>query len=229
MAKKVTTRKSEREWAFVPSASKKEHWSMTFIPDGDIHAPYVKRMSKNSDGTWTFYVFRNEKCIGAIRNKDIAAALVECSQRAELGKIPQKVLDDDKAFMNYINSGERSAEQFKKLSKGMQAAVLATYPWAMPKKSEMEAKGITVKPTVERTDLMGKHEKAAAKAGKYELDHKIKRVKEGNAKKPGSKQHQRWETVFAFAGKTVRECLNGGGDKYGIEGTLEAGYIKLVP
>lgn len=229
MAKKVTTRKDEREWVFVPSATKKEHWSMTFIPTDDIHAPYVKRMSKNSDGTYSYYVFRNQKCIGAIRGKDEKKALADCAERAKLGKVPQKVLDDDKAFMDYVNAGTRDAAAFAKLTKPLQAAVLATYPWAMPKKSEMEAKGIKVKPTVERTDLMGKHEKAAAKAGKYDLDHKIKRVKDGNAKKPGSKQHQRWETVFAFNGRTVRECLNGGGDKYGIEGTLEAGYIKLVP
>jgi len=228
---KATLKKTvdvNNEWLWMQNMNDKDRWSTTRIPDGDLHAPYIKRMSKNSNGTWSFYVYRNQKCIGAIIDKSTEKGLELAKAKAKHGKPDPKIAADYKKLTEYVDGKTRDAELFKALSEVNQRTVADVFPWAMPTSRAMEAKGVKHVPT-KRTDLQGGREKAAAKSGKFNMDATIKRVKkEPNPKKAGSVQHARWEVVFAMDGKTVREFFAKGGDKYGIEGALEAGWVTLV-
>jgi hypothetical protein len=226
-ALKTTKVRNDDQWQWMQAINDKERWSVIRIPDGDIHAPYIKRMSKESDGTWTFYVYRNQKCLGCTKDKISDKALEAAKVLARSGKPNDRAAKDYKEMLAYVDSKTRDAEEFKKLSKVSQITVANVYPYAMPSNRAMEEKGVKHVAT-KRTDLMGKHEKAAAKSGKWNLDQKIQRIKDGNPKKEGSVQRMRWELVFGHDGKTLREFFAKGGDKYGLEGTLEFGYIKLV-
>jgi hypothetical protein len=214
-------------WQWMQGTTDKERWSTVRIPDGDIHAPFIKRMSKETDGTWTFYVYRNQKCIGCTKDKSTDKGLEAAKKLARSGKMSDAAAKDNAAMLAYVDGKTRDAAEFAKLSKVSQATIANVYPYAMPSNRALEAKGVKHVATT-RTDLMGKHEKAAVKSGKWNMDAIIKIVKKGNPKKEGSRQRMRWEICIAHEGKTVRECFAKGGDKYGIEGMLEAGYMQLV-
>jgi hypothetical protein len=223
----LKTAPRELTWEWLQSSNDKERWSTIRIPDGDIHAPFIKRMSKNSDGTWTFYVYRNQKCLGCTKDKVGEKALEAAKALAKAGKPNDAAAKDNRAMLAYVDSKTRDAAEFKKLSDVSQRTIADVYPYALPSNRALDVAKVKHVPT-KRTDLMGKHEKAAAKSGKWNMDQTIKRLKDGNPKKEGSIQRMRWEIVFAHDGKTVKEFFAKGGDKYGIEGALEAGYIKLV-
>lgn len=222
------TLKDDDIWTWMQGMDDKDKWSTVRIPPGDVHAPLIKRMSKNSDGSWTFYVYRNGKCLGATRNAISDKGLDEAKKLARSGKPNPKVAAEEKVLRAYIDDRHGwSAENFKKLSTELQKVVADSYPWAVPSGRKLEEAGVK-KPLTQRTDLMNKHEKAAVKSGKYSMDAIIKITKKGNPKKEGSRQHMRWAICIGHNGKTVREMFAAGGDKYGIEGMLEAGYMELV-
>lgn len=215
------------EWMWMVSVNDKHRWSTTQIPNGDIHAPIVKQLSTNSDGSYSFVVYRDMKLLGSVRHKSQIAGLKEAQDLARSGKRIARADADNKAMLAYVDGKTRDAKEYAKLSKEAQQCIADVYPWALPSNRALDVAKVAA-PKTTRTDLMGKREKAAARSGKYNLDATIKRIKDGNPKKPGTGQHQRWVTIFAFDGKTVREYLNGGGDKYGIDQTLEFGYCKLI-
>jgi hypothetical protein len=220
MAKQARAVKDE--WIWLQSMNDKERWSLTFIPPGEDRAPFIKRMSKNSDGSYTFYVYRNGKCLGATKTLEKAQAL------GKSGKVDTTAIEDNKAMLKYVDTGDRSAALFAKLSKVSQLTIANVYPWAMPRRLDMEAKGVKHVPTA-RTDLLSNREKAATRSNKWNMEQKIKRKdKTPNPKKQGSIQWQRWEIVHACDGKTVAEFFSKGGDKYGLEGALDHGWIELV-
>lgn len=226
MAKAVLKREP-REWMWLQSSNDKERWSLTHIPEGDVHAPFIKRMSKESDGTWTFYVYRNQKCIGCTKDKVSDKALEAAKKMARAGKRSDNAAEDYKQMLEYVDGKTRDAALFKALSKVSQATIANVYPWAMPSNSRLEAAGVKhVKTT--RTDLMGKHERNAVRSGKWDLDSKIKLLKKGNPKKEGSQQHMRWSIIIAHEGKTLRECMAKGGDKHGVQQMLDLGYLELA-
>jgi len=224
----MKSNKVELEWLWMQNMNDKDRWSTTRIPDGDLHAPYIKRMSKNSNGTWSFYVYRNQKCIGAVIDKSTEKGLELAKARAKIGKPDPASAKAEAAFQDFVKNKQRDPDAFKLLTEGQRIAVADSYPWALPSARKMEEKGIKHVKTV-RTDQIGTREKQAAKSGKFNMDATIKRVKkDANPKKAGSVQHARWEVVFAMDGKTVREFFAKGGDKYGIEGAVEAGWVTLV-
>ena len=219
--------KDDDAWMWQVSANDKERWSTTRIPDGDIHAPFIKRLSKNSDGTYSFVVYRNQRCIATTREKTSDAGLEKAKARARSGEMNTASIAEHKLLVAYTKDTPRDAGAFKKLSESNKRTCADAYPWALPSARAMEDKGVKHVATT-RTDLMGNREKAAVKSGKHNMDAVIKRIKkDGNPKKAGSIQWQRWEIVFGHDGKTVREFFAKGGDKYGLEGALELGWIKL--
>lgn len=228
MAKAAKAQLQDKDiWTWMQSMSDKDKWSTMRIPPGDVHAPLIKRMSKNSDGSWTFYVYRNHKCIGCTRHVISDTGLKMAQQMAFVGKPDAKVAADYKKLGEYVDGKDFTAEKYKALSPVNQRTVADVYPYAMPSNRKLEVAGVK-KPLTTRTDLMNKHEKNAVKSGKYSMDAVIKIIKKGNPKKEGSRQFMRWELCIANNGKTVREMFAAGGDKYGIEGMLEAGYMELV-
>jgi hypothetical protein len=228
LAKAAMKKSDKRDWIWLQSAVNKDKWALDHIPAGDIHAPYIKRMSKNSDGSYSYYVYRNQKCIGSIKGKDQERCLNECRKRAQEGKIPDHVIESDKRLQAYVNDKNRDVNVFKKFTEEEQAWIANVYPWAMPKKSELDAKKIKVKVT--RDDLMSKGEKkAAAMATELPMDSKIIRERDGNPKKEGSPPWKRWQTMFSYAdgGKTVGEYVKDGGNPTTLKNAVLQGWVKV--
>ena len=228
MAKAALASTLDKDWMWVQSTVDKDKWALTHIPKGDIHAPYIKRMSKNSDGSFTYYVYRNQKCIGAIRGKDEAKCLKECRDRAKQGKIPKEVVETHERLQLYVNNKERDVNEFKKFSEDDQAWIANVYPWAVPKKSDLDAKKIKVKST--RADLQTKGEKKAdALATELPMDSKIERLRDGNPKKESSSAHGRWKFMFAYAdgGKTVGEYIKDNGNPTTLRNAVAAKWVKV--
>jgi hypothetical protein len=221
-------KKRTDDWMWMQSSVDKDKWSTTLIPSGDIHAPRISRMSKNSDGSYTFAVYRNQKFIGCTRGTS-EAGLEDAKQLAREGKMREDTLKKGDRVRKYLDdAGNRpgSADAFKRFTKAEQQLIAETYPWAMPRKSELEAKGVKVQTT--RTDLQTKGEKKAAELA-LPMDSKIVRLKDGNPKKVGSAPYPRWVLLFscADASKTVGEFVKEGGNTTTLKNAVIQGWVKV--
>jgi hypothetical protein len=216
-------------WTWMASMNDKYRWSTIRIPDGELHAPYIKQMSKNDDGTYSFYIYRNGKAIGSVRDKDTKRGLALAQKHCQAGKVPgmDEAAKAMKVMNEYVANTPKDADAFKKLTELAQKVVANEFPWAMPGRRAQEEKGIKHIAT-KRTDLQTNREKAASRSTKWSMEATICRVnKAPNPKKAGSVQWQRWEVLLAMDGKTVAEFFAKGGDKYGLEGGLEHGWVEL--
>jgi hypothetical protein len=212
--------KVDMDWLWVQSTVDKNKWSLTRIPPGELHAPHIKKSSKNSDGSYNYFVYRDGKALGAPKTFEAAQAL------AKSGKIDPKMAESNKRVSKYVDETPRDAVAFKKLTKDEQSDVLNAYPWAVPKKSDLEAKGVKVKGTVVRTDLLSKNEKKAADAA-LPMDAKIKRIKPNNPKKQGSSAWGRWEVMFGHDGLTVGEFIKNHGNPTTLKNAVKMGYVEV--
>jgi hypothetical protein len=218
MARQATARKEPSGWMWAQTA--KDRWVCTVIPKGETHAPTIRELSLNSDGTRSYAVMRNGRALGAPRSLELA------KQRAFEGVIPQRLLDSEKRLQKYLNEGNRSADEFKKLTKEEQGAVANVYPWAMPRKSELDAKGVKVKGTVVRDDLLSTNEKKAVKAA-LPMDSKIERIRDGNPKKEGTDAWGRWEIMFSHDGQTVASYIKNHGNPTTLINACAKGWVKV--
>lgn len=231
MAKAATARKrGDDAWQWMQSMTDKDKWSTMRIPSGDYHAPRIHRMSKNTDGSFTFVVYRNGQYIGATRG-NTEDAFEDAKQLAREGKMREDTLrkmDRVRKYLDDAGNKPGNADLFKKFSKAEQQLIAETYPWAMPRKSEMAAKGVKVETT--RTDLQTKGEQKAAKlADTLPMDAKIQRLKDGNPKKEGTAPYPRWTLMFSYAdnGKTVGEFIKGGGNPTTLKNAIIQKWVKV--
>jgi hypothetical protein len=218
MAKAAMTKDKARPWIWLQSMTDKDRWSLDHIPEGDAHAPRITRSSKNSDGSYSFFVYRDCKYI------DTGTTLDEAQKLAKAGKMRAERIDAVARIRKFIDAGERSGDQFKKLSKHEQQVIAEVYPWALPRRTEMADKGIKV--NVQRDDLKSKSEKAADRAA-LPLDEKITRAKDGNPKREGTDAWKRWHLLFECAGKTVGEFVKMGGNPTTLKNAVKLGYVKV--
>lgn len=224
VARKATTKPTVikgRPWLWMQSTTDKDRWGIDHIPAGESHAPYIKRMSQNSDGSYSFYVYRNSKCIGAPKDFDKAIAM------AESGKPNEQAQRDMAAVRRYVQDFPRNAEEFKKLSTYGQTVVANESPWTMPGRRELETKGVKVKAHVIRNDLKSGGEKKA-EALALPMDSKIERLRDGNPKKEGSDAWGRWEVLFAHCeGQTVGEFIKNHGNPTTLKNAVTKGWVKV--
>lgn len=221
MAKAAMTKNKPREWIWLQSMTDKDKWSLDHIPDGDAHAPRITRSSKNTDGSYAYFVYRDAKYI------DACPTLVEAQKVARTGKMRQDRIDSIARIKKFVDNGNRDAEAFKKLNKHEQQVVADVYPGAMPKRSEMEAKGVKA-PRMTRDDLKTKAEKRAEKVT-LPLESKIARVRDGNPKKEGTDPWKRWQLMFAYAdeSKSVEEFIKAGGNPTTLKNAVAQGWVKV--
>lgn len=210
-----------RPWIWMGALSQKDKWLIDHIPSGESHAPYIKQMSQNSDGSYTYYVYRNSKCIGSKRTLEAAKAMAESGER------DQAALRDIAKVREYEEKSPGDAEAFKKLSQYAQTVVANERPWLMPGRSALQAKGVKVKATVVRGDLKSNQEKKADKLA-LPMDSKIERLRDGNPKKEGSDAWGRWEVLFAHCdGQTVGEYIKNHGNPTTLQNAVAKGWVKV--
>jgi len=192
------------------------------VPAGDIHSPHIKRLSKNTDGTYTFIVYRNGRYI------DCSNDLEEAKAIAVRGVMrPERILAAE-AIRKYVKDTPRDAAAFTKLSKIGQQTIIDVYPHLVPRKSELEGKkGVKVaRVNSNRGDLMSKNEKRAVANG-LPMEAKIKLVDDKNPKKEGSDAHFRWNLLFQHDGKTVGAFIGQGGNPTTLKNAVKRGNVKV--
>lgn len=208
-----------RPWIWMQSLSDKDLWTLDHIPAGEVHAPRIKRSSKNDDGTYTYGVTRNGKAIGAPRDFEKAKRM------AESGEPDQAALKEMAKVRRYREEHSGDVEEFKKLSAYGQAVVTLETPWHLPNRSAM--RGVKTKTKVMRRDQMTATEKKAETLA-LPMDSKIERLRDGNPKKQGSSAWGRWEVLFAHCdGQTVGEYIKNHGNPTTLQNAVAKGWVRV--
>jgi hypothetical protein len=229
VAKTVTaalSKKSDADttWVWMQSMVDKDKWTTARIPEGECMAASIKRSSKNSDGTHTYFINRDGKYV------DCCNDLEEAKKIARSGKMrPERRLANEKvrAYIKHASDNNRTGDldMFKALSKEGQAAILMTYPHLAPRTSALKADAKTgAVVNKARRDLQSQSDKRSADLP----DGKIVRLIDKNPKRAGTDAHVRWELMFGYAGRTVAEYVGDKNNPTTLKNAIKAGYVKVA-
>jgi hypothetical protein len=202
-------------WKWRVHSTDKNLW-LTEKPDVSI-----KRLSKNSDGSYTFMIYRGGRYI------DCTNDLEEAKVVAEKGVMrPERILAIE-VIRKYIKETPKNADAYAKLTKIQQQTIVDSYPWLVPSKAALEGKkGVKVTSVNSvRTDLKSKNEQ---KAEGLPLDALIKLAKGGkNPKKEGSDAWSRWQLLFQHEGKTVGVFIAAHGNPTTLRNAVKSGHVAV--
>lgn len=201
-------------WKWRVHSTDKNLW-LTDKPDVS-----VKRLSKNTDGSYTFCVYRDKRYI------DCTNDLEEAKVVAEKGVMrPERILAIEQV-RRYVKETPKNADAYAKLTKIQQQSIVDAYPWLVPSKSALEGKkGVKVTSVNSvRTDLKSKHEK---KAEGLPMEAKIKILKEKIPKKEGSDAWSRWQLLYQHAGKTVGEFIAAHGNPTTLRNAVKMAAVQV--
>jgi hypothetical protein len=226
MAKATTTKKDDTDggtWVWAQSMTDRDKWATARIPEGELMCATIKKSSKNSDGSYTYFINRNGKYLDCTNDFD------EAKKIARSGKMrPERRLANDKtrAYIKHATDNKGGdMEMFKALTKEGQSAVLLTYPHLAPRSSALKADAKTgALVNKVRRDL----EARSDRRGSDLPEGKIQRLIEKNPKRAGTDAHVRWEVMFGYAGKTVAEYIGDKGNPTTLKNAIKAGYVKVV-
>jgi hypothetical protein len=222
-----------------------EHWISSNVPEGERHPARIRRSSKNSDGSYSFFCYRDAQAIAVVH--DLAQAKRACAK----GK--RRELSD--SVIEYVEKHPREIPPFLLLTDGERRAVRAQYAYAAPAptrtmlamerrrgatdggddsdpgtralRAELESEGrrsaATGKATVAKVPKRVKGEAAPSPQGRLE------RVKDTNPKKPGSGAWKRWEVLFEHCkkGNTVAAFQAASGNMDTLANAVRAGYVSI--
>jgi hypothetical protein len=211
----------------------------------EIAPARIKVSSKNSDGTYSYFCYRNAKAIAVTRS------LEEAKAACERGHDPKtdNVLD-------YVKNNPGELPPFLMLTEAERKAVRAGYPYAAPAPRTIaaaEKKQALVMPPAPRAARFPPNETPMMPMPPEDWEKPVKskpvpavpripiaddfppnarmvKIKDGNPKKPGTNRHIRWEVLMKFVAKgaAVAEYLAVKGSRASsIKDALELGYIKL--
>ena len=206
---------AETKWKWTNAKDDKDLWTAR-PPAGEKYEPRIKRLSKNSDGSYTFCVYRNNNYV------DCDTDLEKAKVIAERGTMrPERVLAIEKV-RKYLKSKERNAGEFAKLTEAQRRLVTDQYPWAVPKRSELEKTGVKA-PRAMRGDMLTKQEK---KAQDLPEDSVIKRLNPKNPKKENTDAWTRWELLFQHDGKTIGDFIRAHGNPTTLRNAVRSGHVS---
>jgi hypothetical protein len=206
------------DWLWVQVPSDKDKWMTSHIPDGEVMAVQIKQSSRNSDGSHTFFVYRNARYI------DCSNDLNEAKRIAYKGVMRTDRLLGIQKVRDYIKNTPGDPVAFKKLDENQRQSITDVYPHLVPRKSELAKAGVKPPVNSARKDLMSKNERAAEGLPMAAV---IKVVKDTNPKKEGSDAHVRWALLFQHGGKTVGDFIAGHGNPTTLKNAVKAGYVKV--
>jgi len=213
MVKASKTKPARDNWKWIEVD--KDNWHLDHVPDGEKTPPRIRRSSKNSDGSFTHWVYRDGQFI------DSTFDLSEAKNIAKSGQMrPERLLAIEK-IRRYLKETPRDAVAFAKLHEREKQAISDTYPWALPTKSSMEKTGVRA-PRATRGDMLSKQEK---KAQDLPMDSVIKKLKSKNPKRAGTDAWTRWELLFQHDGKTIEEFVRHHGNPTTLRNAVRAGYV----
>ena len=236
-AKKKDNAKSASSLVWTET-KKSEQWVTTSIPEGELCTPRITRSSKNEDGSYSFFCYRNAKAI-AVRGS-LEEAKLACENPPEKG---------EDSVLAYVTEHAGEIPPFLLLTPEERAAVRKVYPHAAPSRTKTLAalergdRGPEDPGTAKlRAELAAQ---ASGKAGRAARDAAgavpkpkkealaqaqgklVRTAKEGNPKKAGTGAHKRWEALFAACGGTVKEYSDAGHNMETLANAVAKGYVKI--
>jgi hypothetical protein len=221
---------------------------------GEIVPARIKVSSKNSDGTYSYFCYRNARALA------VTKSLEDAKTRCEKGGDPAT-----DSVLEYVKNNPGELPPFLALSETERKAIRGLYPHAAPAAKAVvkaEAKvdrgvmppepkmsGALREANVNREYLAKKlaermppnetpmmpmppedWEVEAAPREGLNLNARMSRIKDGNPKKVGSAAFVRWKSLLEYAdkGATVGAwILEKDGRKSSVRNAVAKGYIKL--
>lgn len=228
VAKTVATalsKKSDEDttWVWMQSMTDKDKWTTARIPEGECMAASIKKSSKNSDGSYTYFISRDGKFVDCDNDFEQAKKI------ARTGKMSAARVKSNEAVRSYIKECSETKtgdlEKFKALSEAGQKAILTSYPWLAPRSTALKADAKTgALVNKVRRDLQSQSDKRSADLP----EGKIQRLIDKNPKRAGTDAHVRWELMFSYVGKTVAEYIGDKGNPTTLKNAIKAGYVKVA-
>jgi hypothetical protein len=218
-------------------------WISTTTPKGERVPARIRLSSRNSDGSYSYFCYRDADGIA------IAKSLDEAKRKCEIGKQPK--LSDN--VLRYVEDHPLDIPWWLKLTDKERAAIRAQYPYAAPPASRVDRvlSSIVKKGRNGGPDLsdpgtqkllaeMAAKEAAGATAAATgrvaakprttaleTAEGRLVRLKEGNPKKPGTWAHKRWEALFAACDKPASAYRLAGGNLETLANAISKGYVKI--
>jgi hypothetical protein len=116
----------------LPHQTDKQRWGLDHIPAGDAHAPYIKQLSDDSDGSHCFYVYRDCKAIGSVKGRDLEETLGKAQQMAQLGKGNVAAEQAIEAMRTYVRETPRDAKAYQALPDYAKKVLAVEQQWMLP-------------------------------------------------------------------------------------------------
>jgi hypothetical protein len=225
---KSTPQPSENEdvanhmnWMWMQSTVDKDKWATVQIPPGECMCPYIKRSSRNQDGSHTFFVYRDGKYI------DCTNDLEDAKKIAKRGKMRPERLLGIKAVRDYMNNTPNDKEAFLKLGRLHQQAILETFPNLAPRLSSLKKEAENGGEKVDVAMVA----KAVSKGNRRVTnmpEGTIKLIRKRNFRSESDISMQ-WEILYSYVGKTVADFIAGRGNPAILKSAILAGCVVVEP
>lgn len=212
------------------------------VPAGEKVPARIKISSRNSDGSYSYFCYRNAEAV-AVRHE-----LKDAMRACEIGK--QSKLSD--SVLAYVTDHPLEIPPFLALSEGERRAVREQYGYAAPAASRVAAaqergvrrdagddsdpgtRALRAQLAREGSGAQGRAARAAEgaaprpkKTALEAAEGRLVRAKDGNPKKPGTGAHKRWETLFAACGGTVAAYRDAGGNMETLANAVAKGHVRI--
>lgn len=217
-----------------------QEWLAT-KPEKDTCPPRIRCSSKNTDGTYIYFCYRNGEYIGFGKSLEDAQRFCE---KGEKDKSRDVTIAKIK---HYVDKTPGEIPPWLLFTQEERNAVRAVTPWAAPSATKVRLSlerprdpGVKEDPGTKRLrEELAKE--AAVRAGKEVAarpkrtdlqgtlaDGKLVRLRDENPKAPGSAAHKRWEALFAACAKglTVRQFEEAGGNPETLRNAIAKGYVR---
>lgn len=214
-------------------------WLSTTVPKGEHSPARVRISSRNSDGSYSYFCYRNAEAV-AVR-RDLKDAMRAC----EIGR--QAKLSDE--VLKYVIDHPLEIPPFLRLTEGERRAVRGQYPHAAPAPSAVrraEERGVRqgadpadpgtrrlLAELAARESAAPSGQRSTRAAKKDALADPLARLcpVQGiiNPAKPGTKRHAGYEILLncARSGSSVRDYLDAGGKDLRLAKAVRNGLVEL--
>lgn len=231
------------EW--VDGEKRGVEWLSNTLPPGEKTPARIRISSRNSDGSYSYFCYRDARAVAVTHSLESAKAACE--------RGPNPKLSD--SVIEYVDKHPGEIPPFLLLTDGERRAVRAQYGYAAPsatKVAAVERRGVRTDagddsdPGTKRLreqlarEASGSAGKRARAAEGVVAKPKVAKLagaagklvrldKPGNPKKAGTGAHKRWDALFAAcaAASTVAAYETAGGNMETLANAIAKGYVKI--
>lgn len=237
------------KFKWIDGEKKGTEWLSDATPKGEIAPARIRISGRNSDGSYSYFCYRNARAVAVVRDpKDPKRGLEKAKDACERGPNPK--LSDN--VLEYVEQHPLDVPFWLRLTEGERRAVRTQYPYAAPSRSA-EARGLGRRGRDSAADASDPGTRAllesmaraegvrpgqpatVRRAKKAALEDREARLGPvpgmTNPGKPGSKRAAGYAIILdgAAKGRTVAEVLAAGANELRLAKCISKGYVELRP